>query len=111
MDTVNTASLRDQLQAYQESFKDLCRKDKVGPEWETLVRGILLLMKQVVTVVLENNTGYSPTRGLRLLIMYGIVSPLRRRQSTLPFNTQHSTSTSTSVGTGLGQCFAIVDDT
>ena len=56
MATVNAASLRDQLEACQESFKDLCRKGKVNPECVVLFKGILLLMQLMVTVVLEKNT-------------------------------------------------------
>ena len=56
MATVNAASLREQLETYQESFKDLCRKGKVNPECVVLFKGILLLMQLMVTVVMEKNT-------------------------------------------------------
>ena len=53
---VNAASLRDEFEACQTSFQDLCQKGKVSPECEVLFKGMLLLMRLMLTVFMEKTT-------------------------------------------------------
>ena len=56
MPTVNRASLREEFEGCQESFRKLCRQGKVSPECEVLFDGLLMLMRLMLTVFKEKTT-------------------------------------------------------
>ena len=56
MPTVNTASLREEFEACQAKFHRLCQQDKVSPECEVLFDGLLMLMRLMMTVLMEKTT-------------------------------------------------------
>lgn len=56
MPTVNTASLREEFEAYQAKFRRLCEQGKVSQECEVLFDGLLMLMRLMLTVFMEKTT-------------------------------------------------------
>jgi len=56
MPTVNGASLREELDACQERFRTLCRQERVDPECRALIDGLLILMRLMLTVLMEKTT-------------------------------------------------------
>ena len=56
MPTVNAASLREEFEACQAKFQQLCQQGKVSPECEILVDSLLMLMRLMMTVFLEKTT-------------------------------------------------------
>ena len=60
MGTVNRIALREEFDAHQEQFRDLCRAGKVSSECEVLFNALLMLMRLMMTVFLEQTTRKTP---------------------------------------------------
>ena len=60
MGTVNRIALREEFDAHQEQFRELCRAGKVSSECEVLFNALLMLMRLMMTVFLEKTTRKTP---------------------------------------------------